>query len=170
MLLDRSSLTIIASSQSRFYNDNMSSLSKEGSRSTVWSYFGKHTFETGHSCHRLRRTSFSCLAVLSTANPNSTRKLSVSGDLTFLRDAHLISLKSQFFNRLTLLSSREATNIYFRPCEARRKYIERPPTQMKKGFTRRIGGGGPKKKPVSRSVKAGVQFPVGKICRYLKNG
>ena len=31
-------------------------------------------------------------------------------------------------------------------------------------------GGGPKKKPVSRSVKAGLQFPVGRIGRYLKNG
>ncbi|CAA6656827.1 unnamed protein product [Spirodela intermedia] len=31
-------------------------------------------------------------------------------------------------------------------------------------------GGGPKKKPVSRSVKAGLQFPVGRIGRYLKKG
>ncbi|URE19738.1 Histone H2A [Musa troglodytarum] len=31
-------------------------------------------------------------------------------------------------------------------------------------------GGGPKKKPVSRSVKAGLQFPVGRIGRYLKQG
>ncbi|CAN6331167.1 unnamed protein product [Urochloa humidicola] len=30
--------------------------------------------------------------------------------------------------------------------------------------------GGPKKKPVSRSVKAGLQFPVGRIGRYLKKG
>ncbi|GFP98352.1 histone h2a, partial [Phtheirospermum japonicum] len=31
-------------------------------------------------------------------------------------------------------------------------------------------GGGPKKKPVSRSVKAGLQFPVGRIGRFLKKG
>ncbi|OIT01222.1 putative histone h2a.5 [Nicotiana attenuata] len=31
-------------------------------------------------------------------------------------------------------------------------------------------GGGPKKKAVSRSVKAGLQFPVGRIGRYLKKG
>ncbi|GAB2272469.1 hypothetical protein Dimus_037360 [Dionaea muscipula] len=31
-------------------------------------------------------------------------------------------------------------------------------------------GGGPKKKSVSRSVKAGLQFPVGRIGRYLKKG
>ncbi|KAJ0908700.1 putative transcription factor Hap3/NF-YB family [Helianthus annuus] len=30
--------------------------------------------------------------------------------------------------------------------------------------------GGPKKKPVSRSVKAGLQFPVGRLGRYLKKG
>lgn len=41
--------------------------------------------------------------------------------------------------------------------------------KLKKG----AGGrkfGGPKKKPVSRSVKAGLQFPVGRIGRYLKKG
>ncbi|OAY64933.1 protein H2A.5-like [Ananas comosus] len=32
------------------------------------------------------------------------------------------------------------------------------------------GGGGARKKSVSRSVKAGLQFPVGRIGRYLKNG
>jgi histone H2A len=32
------------------------------------------------------------------------------------------------------------------------------------------GGGGPKKKAVSRSVRAGLQFPVGRIGRYLKLG
>lgn len=31
-------------------------------------------------------------------------------------------------------------------------------------------GGGPKKKAVTRSVKAGLQFPVGRIGRYLKKG
>ncbi|KAH9609229.1 hypothetical protein KSS87_004046 [Heliosperma pusillum] len=31
-------------------------------------------------------------------------------------------------------------------------------------------GGGPKKKAVSRSIKAGLQFPVGRIGRYLKKG
>ncbi|KAL1545916.1 hypothetical protein AAHA92_22587 [Salvia divinorum] len=31
-------------------------------------------------------------------------------------------------------------------------------------------GGGPKKKAVSRSVKAGLQFPIGRIGRYLKKG
>ncbi|CAN6332795.1 unnamed protein product [Urochloa humidicola] len=40
----------------------------------------------------------------------------------------------------------------------------------KKGLAGRRGGGGPKKKPVSRSVKAGLQFPVGRIGRYLKQG
>ncbi|CAN6346548.1 unnamed protein product, partial [Urochloa humidicola] len=34
----------------------------------------------------------------------------------------------------------------------------------------RLRRGGPKKKPVSRSVKAGLQFPVGRIGRYLKQG
>uniref|UniRef100_A0A0E0HNI3 Histone H2A n=1 Tax=Oryza nivara TaxID=4536 RepID=A0A0E0HNI3_ORYNI len=29
--------------------------------------------------------------------------------------------------------------------------------------------GGPRKKAVTRSVKAGLQFPVGRIGRYLKN-
>ncbi|CAK9320001.1 unnamed protein product [Citrullus colocynthis] len=41
--------------------------------------------------------------------------------------------------------------------------------KAKKGVAGRRGGG-PKKKPVSRSVKAGLQFPVGRIGRYLKNG
>lgn len=40
---------------------------------------------------------------------------------------------------------------------------------MKKGAGGRKGGG-PKKKPVTRSVKAGLQFPVGRIGRYLKKG
>ena len=40
---------------------------------------------------------------------------------------------------------------------------------MKKGAGGRKGGG-PKKKPVSRSMKAGLQFPVGRIGRYLKKG
>ncbi|KAF9599070.1 hypothetical protein IFM89_033677 [Coptis chinensis] len=35
---------------------------------------------------------------------------------------------------------------------------------------RKFGGGGPKKKSVSRSVKAGLQFPVGRLGRYLKKG
>ncbi|TYK29281.1 DNA/RNA polymerases superfamily protein [Cucumis melo var. makuwa] len=55
-------------------------------------------------------------------------------------------------------------------CQARRKYIEIPPNQTKKGFTDRRGGGGPKKKPVSRSIKIDLQFPVGGIGCYLKNG
>ncbi|KAL0299214.1 UNVERIFIED_CONTAM: putative histone H2A.4 [Sesamum radiatum] len=41
--------------------------------------------------------------------------------------------------------------------------------KVKKGTGGRRGGG-PKKKPVSRSVKAGLQFPVGRIGRYLKKG
>lgn len=41
--------------------------------------------------------------------------------------------------------------------------------KVKKGAAGRRGGG-PKKKPVSRSVKAGLQFPVGRIGRYLKKG
>ncbi|XP_074569889.1 histone H2A-like [Curcuma longa] len=39
----------------------------------------------------------------------------------------------------------------------------------KKGAAGRRGGG-PKKKPVSRSIKAGLQFPVGRIGRFLKKG
>ncbi|TYK23260.1 NBS-LRR type resistance protein [Cucumis melo var. makuwa] len=46
-LLNRSNLTIIATGRSRFYNDNTSSLSKEVSRSILWSCSSKHTFETG---------------------------------------------------------------------------------------------------------------------------
>lgn len=42
-------------------------------------------------------------------------------------------------------------------------------TKVKKGVAGRRGGG-PKKKPVSRSVKSGLQFPVGRIGRYLKKG
>lgn len=42
-------------------------------------------------------------------------------------------------------------------------------TKVKKGAGGRRGGG-PKKKPVSRSVKAGLQFPVGRNGRYLKKG
>ncbi|XP_052205111.1 histone H2A-like [Diospyros lotus] len=41
--------------------------------------------------------------------------------------------------------------------------------KAKKGAAGRRGGG-PKKKPVSRSAKAGLQFPVGRIGRYLKQG
>ncbi|TYK28648.1 CACTA en-spm transposon protein [Cucumis melo var. makuwa] len=56
-LLDRKNLTIKAAGQSRFYNDNTSSLSKEVSRSTLWSCFDKHTFEKGllyRSSERIR--------------------------------------------------------------------------------------------------------------------
>ncbi|GKD64205.1 histone H2A, partial [Tanacetum coccineum] len=41
--------------------------------------------------------------------------------------------------------------------------------KIKKGAAGRKAGG-PKKKPVSPSVKAGLQFPVGRIGRYLKKG
>ncbi|XP_076888936.1 histone H2A-like [Bidens hawaiensis] len=41
--------------------------------------------------------------------------------------------------------------------------------KLKKGAAGRKAGG-PKKKPVTRSVKAGLQFPVGRIGRYLKVG
>lgn len=40
--------------------------------------------------------------------------------------------------------------------------------KAKKGAGGRRGG--EKKKSVSRSVKAGLQFPVGRIARYLKKG
>ena len=40
---------------------------------------------------------------------------------------------------------------------------------MKKGAGGRKAGG-PRKKSVTRSVKAGLQFPVGRIGRYLKKG
>ncbi|PIN24353.1 Histone 2A [Handroanthus impetiginosus] len=40
--------------------------------------------------------------------------------------------------------------------------------KVKKGAGGRKGG--EKKKPVSRSVRAGLQFPVGRIGRYLKKG
>ncbi|CAM8976937.1 unnamed protein product [Rhodiola kirilowii] len=43
------------------------------------------------------------------------------------------------------------------------------PTKSKKGAGGRKGGG-PKKASVSRSLKAGLQFPVGRIGRYLKKG
>ncbi|XP_074267970.1 histone H2A-like [Silene latifolia] len=39
----------------------------------------------------------------------------------------------------------------------------------KKGAAGRKAGG-PKKKSVTRSIKAGLQFPVGRIGRYLKKG
>ncbi|KAG6731630.1 hypothetical protein I3842_01G139100 [Carya illinoinensis] len=41
--------------------------------------------------------------------------------------------------------------------------------KVKRGAAGRKGGG-PKKKPASRSVKASLQFPVGQIGRYLKKG
>uniref|UniRef100_A0A0E0C2G4 Histone H2A n=1 Tax=Oryza meridionalis TaxID=40149 RepID=A0A0E0C2G4_9ORYZ len=41
--------------------------------------------------------------------------------------------------------------------------------KQKKGAAGRKAGG-PRKKAVSRSVKAGLQFPVGRIGRYLKKG
>ncbi|XP_044424291.1 histone H2A isoform X2 [Triticum aestivum] len=41
--------------------------------------------------------------------------------------------------------------------------------KAKKGAAGRKAGG-PRKKSVARSVKAGLQFPVGRIGRYLKNG
>lgn len=37
-----------------------------------------------------------------------------------------------------------------------------------KGFRGRIGGG--RKKAVSKSARAGLQFPVGRICRFMKAG
>ena len=40
---------------------------------------------------------------------------------------------------------------------------------MKKGVGGRKGSG-PKKKPLSYPVKASLQFPVGRIGRYLKKG
>lgn len=39
----------------------------------------------------------------------------------------------------------------------------------KKGFGGRKAGG-PKGKSVSKSIKAGLQFPVGRITRFLKKG
>ncbi|VFQ91421.1 unnamed protein product [Cuscuta campestris] len=41
--------------------------------------------------------------------------------------------------------------------------------KAKKGAAGRKAGG-PKKKPVTRSIRAGLQFPVGRIGRYLKKG
>lgn len=41
--------------------------------------------------------------------------------------------------------------------------------KVKKGAAGRKGDG-PRKKSVTRSVKAGLQFPVGRIGRYLKKG
>ncbi|KAA0061130.1 CACTA en-spm transposon protein [Cucumis melo var. makuwa] len=51
-LLDRGNLTIIVGGLSRFYNDSTSSLREKGSRSIMWSFFGKHTFELERSCRR----------------------------------------------------------------------------------------------------------------------
>ncbi|KAI3975153.1 hypothetical protein MKX01_038481 [Papaver californicum] len=42
--------------------------------------------------------------------------------------------------------------------------------KVKKGAGGRKGSGSPKKKSVTRSVRAGLQFPVGRIGRYLKKG
>ena len=42
-------------------------------------------------------------------------------------------------------------------------------SKAKKGAAGRKAGG-PRKKSVSQSVKAGLQFPVGRIGRYLKKG
>ncbi|KAI5387631.1 histone H2A.2-like [Lathyrus oleraceus] len=42
-------------------------------------------------------------------------------------------------------------------------------TKVKKGAGGRKGGG-PRKKSVTRSVRAGLQFPVGRIGRFLKKG
>eukprot|EP00297_Palpitomonas_bilix_P021503 CAMPEP_0113883024 /NCGR_PEP_ID=MMETSP0780_2-20120614/9327_1 /TAXON_ID=652834 /ORGANISM="Palpitomonas bilix" /LENGTH=44 /DNA_ID=CAMNT_0000870197 /DNA_START=47 /DNA_END=177 /DNA_ORIENTATION=+ /assembly_acc=CAM_ASM_000599 len=39
-----------------------------------------------------------------------------------------------------------------------------------KGGKGGIGGSKPKKAPVSRSTKAGITFPVGRIQRYLRKG
>ncbi|KAI3811604.1 hypothetical protein L1987_21330 [Smallanthus sonchifolius] len=41
--------------------------------------------------------------------------------------------------------------------------------KAKKGAGGRKGGG-PRKKAVTRSIRAGLQFPVGRIGRFLKNG
>ncbi|KAF5810785.1 putative transcription factor Hap3/NF-YB family [Helianthus annuus] len=41
--------------------------------------------------------------------------------------------------------------------------------KAKKGAAGRRAGG-PTKKSVTRSIKAGLQFPVGRISRYLKHG
>ncbi|CAL0324956.1 unnamed protein product [Lupinus luteus] len=41
--------------------------------------------------------------------------------------------------------------------------------KSKKGAAGRKGGG-PRKKAVTRSIRAGLQFPVGRIGRYLKKG
>ncbi|TYK05793.1 CACTA en-spm transposon protein [Cucumis melo var. makuwa] len=49
---NRSSLTIIVADPSHFYNDSTSSLREKGSRSIVWSCFGKHTFKLRRSCRR----------------------------------------------------------------------------------------------------------------------
>ncbi|KAI5413378.1 hypothetical protein KIW84_057824 [Lathyrus oleraceus] len=42
-------------------------------------------------------------------------------------------------------------------------------TKVKKGAGGRKGGG-PRKKSVTKSVRAGLQFPVGRIGRFLKKG
>ena len=42
--------------------------------------------------------------------------------------------------------------------------------KAKKYVVGRKLGGGPRKKAVARSVKAGLQFPVGRIGRFLKKG
>uniref|UniRef100_A0A9I9E820 CACTA en-spm transposon protein n=1 Tax=Cucumis melo TaxID=3656 RepID=A0A9I9E820_CUCME len=54
-LLDRSSLTIIAAGQSRFYTDITCLLSKEGESVDRVEFFGKHMFEQRRSCHRPQR-------------------------------------------------------------------------------------------------------------------
>ncbi|KAG0466537.1 hypothetical protein HPP92_018117 [Vanilla planifolia] len=46
--------------------------------------------------------------------------------------------------------------------------MESPAKGKKAPAGRNVGG--LKKKPITRSVKAGLQFPVGRIGRYLKKG
>ncbi|KAA0036648.1 NBS-LRR type resistance protein [Cucumis melo var. makuwa] len=53
--LTNKAASMIAAGRSHSYNDNTSSLSKEGSQSIVWSCSNKHTFETGHSYRRPQR-------------------------------------------------------------------------------------------------------------------
>ncbi|VFQ76697.1 unnamed protein product [Cuscuta campestris] len=47
--------------------------------------------------------------------------------------------------------------------------MDSQPMKVNKGVAGRKAGG-PRKKSVTRSVRAGLQFPVGRIGRYLKKG
>uniref|UniRef100_A0A453M209 Histone H2A n=2 Tax=Aegilops tauschii subsp. strangulata TaxID=200361 RepID=A0A453M209_AEGTS len=73
-----------------------------------------------------------------------------------------------------LLKSPIAPNLSAPPPTRATAAMDASPTgavsKAKKYVVGRKLGGGPRKKAVARSVKAGLQFPVGRIGRFLKKG